>query len=160
MTSGLFSIFAIVSVALLIFLAIVIYVFRSVLIRSRRAKADIRAAFPDLIDAGFQFESPASLFAPVLSGYVPNGTGVSFHFRIPGRGFTGRLPYDGVQVWMVQLAGGIGGKQNVLVKKLEDLGGRIAFQSDSRIQCQLTDARSVDLSALLRELAKEADPKL
>lgn len=136
MTSELFPFLAIFSLATLIFFAVVFYVFRFVVIRSRRAKADIRAAFPELIDAGFQFETPASLFAPVLSCLLSNGVKVSFHFRIPGRGYTGRLRCDRVQVWMIQLTGQLDGKGRRFLEICDIAGGNIVFQSEGRIQWQ------------------------
>ncbi|MCG8603023.1 MAG: hypothetical protein MI807_22955 [Verrucomicrobiales bacterium] len=156
MTSELFSFLAIFSLAILIFLTIVIYVFRFVIIRSRRAKAEIRAAFPDLIDAGFQFESPASLFAPVLSCFLSNGVKVSLHFRIPGRGYTGRLRCDGVQVWMIQLTGQLDGKERRFLEICDIAGGNIVFQSNDRIQWQPDGSNQKEQSHRFMALVRDA----
>lgn len=143
--------------AFLIFAASVAWVGSKILRRSRLAKEDLRAAFPHLLQSGFHLApGPASWFAPVMGKQCANGIRVSLHFRIPGRGYTGRLPYDGVHIWMIQLTGALSHRREELADIFTSFGWKITYQSESRLQASPPEQQSgqthPDLEAFLKAI--------
>jgi len=117
--------------------AIVASVVWTIVQRSRRAEEDLQRALAPLIEDGFYFEKgPATWFAPRLARVLGNGLRVTLHFRIPGRGYTGALRYDGVQLWMIETTNNGAAQQRELAKFFQGLPGKLVYESKTRLQWQ------------------------
>ena len=135
MGSQIFIPLAIVLVSASFCVGVVAWVLVGIMRRSRTAHEDIERLFPTLFESGFRWEKgPAALFSPVLRRYGNKGGVVKLHFRIPGRGYVGTLPYDGVQLSLVQFVGGGQVRRLRLHEHLAESQGEIIYESSTRLQ--------------------------
>lgn len=137
--------------------ATVFFVFRSVVMRSRVAHDDLRIALAPLLERGFQFRTgPASLFAPCLVRKFPNGVICKLHFRIPGRGYIGSLPYDGVVVWLIEFNDFTATRVETIRDQLKKFAGDAIYQKGGRLQWRPDRAggfeTATDLETMVRDL--------
>lgn len=145
-------------VAAAIATASVALVARNLLRRSALTRKQIEEEFSWLFEREFRFTGSTALLAPRVSGRLKNGTNVTVHFRVPGRGYTGRMGYDGIALWLLQLSHFPAAKQAEIANALTAVPGEIIYQSESRIQWQPADGTAEKGSAVLERLFENLNP--